>query len=363
MKLIVDLRLIHNSGIGTYIKNVFPSILENFDKVEVLGDPILLKKFSWSNQVKIIPFRYKIYSLLEQFMYPIRIAKCDVFWTPHFNAPLLPIKAKKRIVTVHDVNHLSNPEYFSFTKRILAKVLYKNAVYRSHHIFTVSDFSKSEILKFFSINPNTIKVVYCGVAQNFAKQTSNDVKIELPQNYLLYVGNVKPHKNLITLLKAYSLLNEKIKQSYKLVILGKKEGFITEDRQVFKFIEENNLHKFIHFTGFIPDKAVPLVYKKASLFVFPSLYEGFGLPILEAMSSGVPVLSSNKASLPEVAGEAALYFDPTNPINLKEHMIRLLEDQALTNELVQKGFEQAKKFDWQKSIDKHVKVLKNLNGR
>lgn len=363
MKLIVDLRLIHNSGIGTYIKNVFPSIIKDFDEVEVLGDPIFLKNFDWSNQIKIIPFRYKIYSFVEQLMYPIRIPKCDVFWTPHFNSPLLPIKAKKRLVTVHDVNHLSNPKYFSFAKRYIAKILYKNAVYRSRYIYTVSEFSKSEILKFFSVDPDKIKVVYCGVSQNFSKIKSTTPTLELPKNYLLYVGNVKPHKNLMTLLKAYCLLEREIKEKYKLVVLGKKDGFITEDREIFKFIEENDLHRRVHFTGFIPDQEVPLVYKNASLFVFPSLYEGFGLPILEAMSSGVPVISSNKASLPEVGGDAVLYFDPTDLSDLKENIIRLLADQTLRDKLVKKGHEQVKRFDWQKSIDKHKKVLKDLNDR
>ncbi|MBQ4820095.1 glycosyltransferase family 1 protein [Aquimarina sp. MMG016] len=360
MKLVIDLRLIHNSGIGTYIKNVIPLIISGFGEVLVLGDPVIIKKFEWSKKLEIIPFRYKVYSFKEQLMLPVYIPKCDVFWTPHFNAPLLPIKATKRMVTIHDVNHLSNPAYFSYIKRLWAKVLYKNAVKRSDTICTVSKFSKSEILKFFTVDPHKINVVYCGVDQNFVKNVMVDSGLELPTNYFLFVGNVKPHKNLITLLKAYNQLTTEIKEKYKLVVLGRKEGFITQETAIFRYIEDNNLSKNIYFTGYVSDNLVSDVYKNATLFIFPSLYEGFGLPLLEAMSCGVPVLSSDMASLIEVGGEAVVYFNPKEANDLKENIVQLLDNQELRIKCVEKGFEQIKKFSWQRSADKHIIVLNNL---
>ncbi|MHA7059256.1 glycosyltransferase family 4 protein [Aquimarina sp. M1] len=360
MRLVIDVRLIHNSGIGTYIKNTIPSIIDHVDEVVVLGDPETIREFDWSHKVKVISFRANVYSFKEQLLYPIRIPICDVFWTPHFNAPLLPIKAAKRMVTIHDVNHLSNPEYFSYIKRLWARILYKNAIEQSDEICTVSEFSKSEILKFFSVDSTKINIVYGGIDQNFASKTTDNSDLVLPLNYFLFVGNIKAHKNLITLLKAYNQLEAELKKTYKLVILGRKKGFITQDTEIFSHIEENGLIKNIHFTGYVIDDEVSKVYKNATLFVFPSLYEGFGLPLLEAMACGVPVLSSDKASLPEVGGDAVLYFDPNDPLNLKEQIIRLLSDDELMSELKQKGLQQIKKFDWKFSIKKHITILKGL---
>lgn len=360
MKLVIDIRLVHNSGIGTYIKNIVPIVVDYFDEVYVMGNPAVIREFEWSQKVKIIPLRAKVYSIAEQVIYPFRIPNCDIFWTPHFNVPLAPIRASKRMVTIHDVNHLSNPEYFSFPKRLWAKILYKNAIKRSNIIYTVSEFSKSEILRFFRTDSKKIKVVYGGVDPNFGNETPEDNNLELPQNYFLFVGNVKPHKNLITLLKAYNHLDAEIKEKYKLVILGRKEGFITQDTDVFDYIKNCNLREYIHFTGYVQDDKVPEVYKNTALFIFPSLYEGFGLPILEAIACKVPVLSSNKASLPEVGGDAVMYFDPNDEVDLAKKIMVLINDQILQAELREKGLEQIKKFDWKKSAANHIKVFDEL---
>ncbi|WP_299259042.1 glycosyltransferase family 1 protein [uncultured Aquimarina sp.] len=360
MKLVIDVRLINNSGIGTYIKNIIPSIVDYFDDVVVLGDPDIISQFNWSRNVKIIPFRAKVYSISEQLLYPRRIPVCDVFWVPHFNAPLLPVRSVKKMVTIHDVNHLSNPRYFSYIKRLWAKILYKNAAKRSNKICTVSEFSKSEILKHFSIDSSKINVIYGGVDQSFANKKTGKIDMILPLNYFLFVGNVKPHKNLIILLKAYNQLKTELKEIYKLVILGRKDGFITQDTEIFNYIEDHDLIENIHFTGYVPDNQVSEAYRNATLFIFPSLYEGFGLPLLEAMACEVPVLSSDKASLPEVGGDAVLYFDPNDPFNLKEQIIRLLSDDKLRLELKQKGLQQIKNFDWKFSIKKHIAILKKL---
>ncbi len=361
MRLVVDVRLIHNSGIGTYIKNVLPGMIDSFDEVIVLANQEGIDEFEWKNSVKTITFPYKIYGFLEQLYYSLIIPECDIFWTPHFNAPLFGIASKKRIVTIHDVNHLSNPSNFNILKRLWAKVLYKNAIKKSDQIITVSEFSKSEVLKYFEVNEQKINVIHCGVKQTFGKLKNEEVcALILPDSYFLYVGNVKPHKNLITLLKAYKELDKSIRATYKLVILGKKEGFITNDHKIFDFIEKHNLEKDIRFTGFIKDHEVPIVYKQAAMFIFPSLYEGFGLPILEAMSCGVPVLSSDRASLPEIGGEASLYFDPLNPRELKEKITLLINDKKLQSEMIKKGIEHAKKFNWERSVQKYLEILNKL---
>jgi len=360
VRLVVDVRLINSSGIGTYIKNVLPDLIDFFREVIVLGNKEELLGFEWSNKVTIINVTFTIYSFLEQLYYPFIIPECDIFWSPHFNTPLLSIKSKKRIVTIHDVNHLSNPSYYNLLKRLWAKCLYKNAVKKSDCIITVSEFSKLEILKYFKTEELKINIVHCGVSENFGVSKvviSNE--IVLPNSYLLYVGNVKPHKNLITLLKAYNELEKSIKEKYKLVIMGKKEGFITNDRNVFDFIENHNLERYIYFTGHVKDEEVPFIYEKATLLVFPSLYEGFGLPLLEAMSCQIPVLSSDRASLPEVGGEAALYFNPLDPVELKEKIVLLMNDEDLKSKMIEKGNKRVQIFNWEQSIQEHLRIFKN----
>ncbi len=361
MKLVVDLRLINSSGIGTYLKNIIPEIIDFFDDVVVLGNYKELANFNWSHKVEIIPFDDDIYSLSEQLHYSKIIPICDLFWSPHFNAPLFGIKARKRLVTIHDVNHLANPTYYSFAKRIFAKYLYKNAARKSDHIVTVSEFSKSEILKYFKVSPHKISVVHCGVKKDFGSVFDEEsIKVAVPSTYILFVGNVKPHKNLLTLLKAYKALGLSYQNTYKLVILGKKTGFITGDTTVFEYIKNNDLEEYIYFTGHLEDDQVSFVYRKATLFVFPSLYEGFGLPILEAMVCNIPVLSSDKASLPEVGGDAVVYFDPLHPKNLKNKIIAILQDPIIQQQLIKAGKNQAAKFTWKLAINKHIEIFKKL---
>ena len=358
--LVVDARMINSSGIGVYLKNILPEIAKEFNLI-LLGSSKELAPFSWTKGLQIIEFTPKIYSIKEQLSYPFIVPKTDLFWCPHFNAPLLPIRAKKILTTIYDVNHLANRNTMSFVKWTYAKLLYNSAVSKSKGIITISEFSKSELLKFTRVNEKKINIIYCGVDYNiFADIESKNSQINVPKQYILYVGNIKPHKNLITLLKAYEELSEAIKANYKLVILGKKDGFITPDLEIFQFIEENNLMKDIFFTGYIADEMVPSLYQKASLFVFPSLYEGFGLPILEAMASGVPVLSSNATSLPEVGGDAVVYFNPMDYTELAHQIHTFLTDANLRETYVVKGKQQAKIFSWKPAGQQHIEVIKKL---
>lgn len=358
MKLVVDLRMINVSGIGVYLKNIIPEVAKEIDLV-VLGNKEELKKFDWAKNLKIIDFRAKFYSLKEQFLYPFKIPRADIYWCPHFNVPLLPIRAKKVLTTIYDVNHLANKNSISFLKWVYAKLLYDSAVSKSIEIITISEFSKSELCLKTNVKKSKINVIYCGV--NF-KLFFNSTSLQTTKfkKYILFVGNVKPHKNLITLLKAYNVLSSQIKSEYKLLILGKKEGFMTPDLEIFKFINDNNLEQYINFTGYVEDDDVPSFYQKASLFVFPSLYEGFGLPILEAMASGIPVLSSNSSSLPEVGGDAVVYFNPKDNEQLSQLIEKFLFDTKLREECIIKGLQQVKHFSWKPAAEKHIEIIKKM---
>jgi glycosyltransferase involved in cell wall biosynthesis len=358
MSLVIDLRMINVSGIGTYLKNIAPEVIKKYQKVVLLGDPEELKQFSWSHGITIIEFKEKIYSIKEQIVFPKVIPNCDVFWCPHFNVSLLPIKAKTIITTIYDVNHLSVINKSSFLKKLYSHLLYKNATYKAAQIITISEFSKSEIIKYTKADERKIKMIYCGVDKTkFSQQNEDLTNLSLPEKYILFVGNVKPHKNLITLLKAYAQLPSKYKSEYKIVIVGKREGFLTKDNLIFNFIEEQNLKKDIFFTGYILDNQVPSVYANASLFVFPSLYEGFGLPILEAMCCNIPVISSDAASLKEVGGNAVEYFSPLDDKELVLKIEKLLTNPKLLEDYITKGKEQVEKFNWSKAKEDHLEIF------
>jgi glycosyltransferase involved in cell wall biosynthesis len=360
MKLVIDIRLINASGIGTYLKNIIPGILDEFEEVVVLGNAQEINELNWSNQVEVIEFNAKIYSLKEQILYPLIVPKCDIFWGPHFNLPLFPIRAKKVVATIHDVNHLAGVSPISMLKKKYAYLLFQNAVNKANLIFTVSEFSKRELLKYTTVNPEKIKVVYCGVDRYFFENTKSDKSSKLPENYILYVGNVKPHKNLITLLKAYCLLSKELRAKYQLVIVGREEGFITQDKQINDFIKRNNLQNQITFTGYVDDFDLPKIYQEASLFVFPSLYEGFGLPILEALAVGILVISSNAGSLPEIGGKAVIYFDPINYSELAQKITENIESKEDKWFLNAQREIQLEKFTWKKAIENHKQGFKTI---
>ncbi len=360
MKLVVDFRMHNASGIGTYIRNIIPFMVDIFDVI-LLGTSEEIQKYSWSNKVKIIECTSKIYTIKEQFELFVKIPKCDIFWSPHYNVPLLPIKANRRVVTIHDVFHLAFYETLSLKQKLYAKLVINQATSRSDKILTVSEFSVDEIRKYTNtkndievvynaIDFDKFKIIYDKSKLDFAKD-----KYKLPNKFLLFVGNVKPHKNLKNLLLAIKDID------INLVIVGKKDGFITGDDNISSLIEKCNLENRVFFTGYVDDEDIPAIYNLAKVFVFPSLYEGFGIPPLEAQASGCPVICSNVASLPEVGGiDSVVYCDPYSVEDIAEKIKMVLADENLQNELKIKGFENIKRFSWEESAKKIIDVIEGL---
>ncbi len=351
MHLVIDARMIDLSGVGRYLKGLIPLLVDKF-QITLLGRRQEFVRFSWFDKVFIIECNVPIYSIREQFELPLKIPKCDIFWSPHYNIPILPIGAKKRIVTIHDVYHLAFRHILSLPQRIYAKLMINQAVKRSDIVLTDSEFSRQEIIKYTETSKD-IKVVYIGIELQWYKK--QPLSLSERDNYILYVGNVKPHKNLVRALKAFSLLEEK---SLKFKIVGKKEGFITADRKVDEIAKK--LGTRVEFTGYVSDDKLKQLYRKAKLFLFPSLYEGFGLPPLEAMACGAPVVVSNIASLPEVCGDAAYYVNPYDVKDIAKGIEIVLKDEELQKELIHKGLERAKLFSWEKSAKKLVKIIKEV---
>jgi len=359
MQLAIDFRMHNASGIGTYIRSIVPYLLDGF-KVILLVNSDEIQKYSWSNKVEIIECNARIYSIKEQFELARKIPRCDIFWSPHYNIPLLPIRARKRMVTIHDVFHLAFYDTLTLKQKIYAKLVINQAVRRSNKVLTVSKFSADEIKKYTKTSKK-IEVIYNAVDFNKFKVINDKsrlnsvkAKYKLPEDFLLFVGNVKPHKNLKNLLLAITDID------VNLVIVGKKDGFITGDKNIWNIIKSNNLENRVFFTGYVEDEDIPVIYNLAKAFVFPSLYEGFGLPPLEAQACGCPVIVSNVASLPEVCGDSALYCDPYDVKDIRDKIETLIRDEELQEELRRKGFENVKRFSWEKSARKVIKVIEDL---
>ncbi len=330
MHVCVDARLIAQSGIGTMLKSSLESIKHaNFCKLTLLcheSDQKLLSSYSDD----LILMKSSIYSAAEQLEYLKKIPKCDLFFSPHFNVPIGPIRAKKRLCCIHDVYHLAHFKTLSFSQKVYAKCVYNAAFLLSDSLITISEFSKNEILKWATIRPKNIKII----SQNFnfvPEKPSNQTK-----NFILYVGNLKPHKNLVRLIKAYAKVAPKV----SLYIVGKKEGLRTVDQKLFEETEKNPfLKQNVTFTGYVTDEELKKLYAEALFFAFPSTYEGFGIPPLEAMASGCPVMAARAASIPEVCGDAVEYVDPHSIDSIAEGIQKLLFDEKRREELIRKGNE------------------------
>jgi len=320
--LCLDARMYRHSGIGRYIRHQVNSLLCD-DAYELI---LLVPKggIDELKEVRQIEFNSPIYSLWEQVLYPFVVPDCDVFWSPHYNVPFLPVRAKKRWVTIHDLYHLRFKDQLGFFKKWYARIFFSAACRMSNRIITVSQFSKNELLSFFDVE-DKLEVILNETDQIFyeKKYTEQDLQqvlrnynIDFP--YVLFVGNLKPHKNLITLLKAF----EKIMNDFsllKLVVVGKETGFLTEDYETKLYLDKNTaLKKRVLFTGPVADEELPALYSAAKVFVFPSLYEGFGYPPLEAHLSGTKVLCSNAGPMPEVCGNRVTYFDPLDVDQLSD---------------------------------------------
>ncbi len=352
--LCIDARMAFSSGIGTCIRQLVPFFAEPPFRVRLLVDKEGQK---WCEKFEQIVFPAPIYSIKEQVAYPWAIPACDLFWSPHYNIPLLPIRAKKKVVTIHDACHLALNRFLSWPEKIYAKFVMKRALHGADAAVTDSLFSKSELVRFLGNPKRGVNVIPVAVDQaRFQRVTDFKIrakikeKYQLPDKFLLFVGNLKPHKNLAGLIQAFQDLS--LGRDWGLVIVGKKTGLRNGDG--------NREGKGILTIEDVPDEDLPVLYSLAELFVFPSFYEGFGLPPLEAMSCGCPAIVSDAASLPEVCGDAALYVNPENPSSIGEAIQKVASDGKLKEELVRRGLQRVKKFSWADSASRYREIFQEV---
>jgi glycosyltransferase involved in cell wall biosynthesis len=329
VRLCLDVRMYRHSGIGVYIRQQVEQYRKNpaYHLILLVPERTLPE---WEGLQQIY-FPAPIYSLWEQLLYPFIVPRCAIFWSPHYNIPVLPLRVRERWVTIHDVYHLRFGHTIGWLQRQYAQTMLRIACKKSDRIFTVSQFSRKEILHFCNAGEK-IEVIRNSVdTEKFSRSFPADAikavlkKYHLQLPYLLFVGNLKPNKNLLTLLKAFELLQNRI-GDMQLVIVGKAEGFRTADNAAMQFVNARpELKANLVFTGPAEDDELPILYQQARLFIFPSIYEGFGYPPLEALAAGTTVLCSNAGPMPEVCGERVHYFDPKNAEQLSILIAEQLE--------------------------------------
>jgi len=375
----IDIRMLARgarTGVEEYAINLFSNMFcldksvkyklfyNGYKKMELDYDwlelpNVELIQFKIPNRVLDFSFRVLNYPKVDELLKGV-----DVFFSPHIFLSSMSKKCKT-VVTFHDLSFEKYPEFYSAGKNYWHfSMSPKKQAKKADQIIAVSQSTKDDLIDLYGIEPSKIKVIYSGV-DNESRIVNSESRIlevrkkyNLPEKYILYLGTLEPRKNIIGLIKAFELFKKSYKlqaTSYKLVIAGAK-GWLYED--IFKAANNSSVKDDIVFTGFVEDKDKSVLYGNAELFVYPSFYEGFGFPPLEAMTYGVPVITSNFSSLPEAVGDAAIMVDPYNLDELAEAMEMVLTDDKLKNFLIQKGFERMKKFNWKKCAEETLEVLK-----
>ena len=257
-------------------------------------------------------------------------------------------------MTIHDCIHLMFPQYLpGRLAHAYARMSMWSAVRKSDRILTVSEASKRDILKFFDIPPEKVAVIYNAIDERFLMPPDEErtdairQRYQLDHPFLLYIGNIKPHKNLERLIEAFGRVRANGLSELRLIIIGDEISKYPPLRQA---VHRHRLNKFVRFLGFQPYETLAVFYRLARAFVFPSIYEGFGLPPLEAMACGAPVVTSNVSSLPEIAGGAAILVDPYDPDSIADGIARAVTDEALRAQLVARGLARARDFSWEQSV-------------
>jgi glycosyltransferase involved in cell wall biosynthesis len=355
----IDARKLHDFGIGTYIRNLLRELATIDQTTEYVlfckpGDAGIAAALGPNFRAAVL--RSGHYSFGEQISIPVAVwrERLDLFHAPHYVLP--PLTPTRSVVTIHDCIHLMFPEYLRHRlAHAYAHAALWTAAHKSDRIFTVSEQSKRDILKFFNVPPEKIVVTPNAIDERFSVIPSEEHVIQtreryqLSHTYLLYVGNIKPHKNLERLVEAFHMVREQGRPELELLIIGDE---ISNLQSLRRAVHKYQLHRYVRFLGFVPDKTLAVLYRLASVFVFPSLYEGFGLPPLEAMASGTPVVTSNVSSLPEVVGDAAILVDPYRSEAIADGILQVLRSTHLRDDLRERGFARVKAYSWHQSAQR-----------
>ena len=291
--------------------------------------------------------------------FPLALAanKIDLAHFQYVAPPLCPCRT---IVTIHDISYEFFPEYFNPRERARMKLLIPLSGRRAAHVLTISEYSRRQLIETYRLQEEHVSVTYLGVSEAFRRISeqaaiASTERFGLSRPFILGVGNVQPRKNLVRLIRAFARLRKEKSVPHDLVLVGQAAW---KAHQVQEEIEKLRIGDAVKTTGYVSDEELVALYNRADLFVYPSLYEGFGLPIVEAMACGTPVVTSNVTCIPEVAGDAALTVDPLSENELGNAMLRVLDQTRLAETLREKGIARSKKFCWRTVAEQTAEIYR-----
>ena len=358
MRIAIDLRKLHDHGIGTYIRNV----VRHLARIDSDTEYVLLCRAQDCGLAAELGENFRAvrasaapYSVREQFQVPLELRRqhVDLFHAPHYTLPTLaPCRS---VVTIHDCIHLMFPQYLpNRLAYVYARSMLWTTSRRANRILTVSEASKRDIVRLLGVPSGRVVTIPNGIDERFSTPPCEEEvsrvreRYQLDAPFVLYAGNIKPHKNLERIIDAfYRVRQDGLDEDLRLLLIG---GDISKYATLRRAVHRYQLHKHVRFLGFVPDQTLAVLYRLAHVFVFPSLYEGFGLPPLEAMASGTPVVTSNVSSLPEVVGDAAVLVDPYDPAAIADAIRRVLTEPELRADLRRRGLERAREYSWERSV-------------
>jgi alpha-1,3-rhamnosyl/mannosyltransferase len=357
MRVAIDARKLHDFGIGTYIRNLLRQLARTDQETEYVlfcrPDDVAFAA-SLGPNFRAVVERSGPYSVAEQVRLPlaVRRERPDVYHAPHYVLPALVNVPS--VVTIHDCIHLLFPEYLpNRGAYVYARAMMGMAARRSYRVLTVSEASKRDLLRFFDISSHKVEVVPNAIEDLFwrdppeAELARVRAEYQLNGRFILFVGNLKPHKNVGRLIDAFARLRQRGVGDVSLVVVGDDVSALPATQEA---IRVHGLAGHVRSLGYVPDPTLAVLYRLASVFAFPSLYEGFGLPVAEAMACGTPVVASNVSSVPEVAADAALLVDPLDVEAIADGLARVLTDDSFANALRERGPARAKRFSWERSV-------------
>jgi glycosyltransferase involved in cell wall biosynthesis len=376
VKIAIDIRRMTDFGVGTYIRNVVRTLgrLDGETEYLLIGPSAKVQEFG------PLPANFHSVELstpersvrgYREFRAVLERLDCDLVHIPNlFSVPrALPCPY---VMTVHDMlEHMSRAREQSGFWRSMHFQLTKRVLSGAERIFAVSNFTKNEIEKLFGIPSERIEVVYNAIDERFlhghASAADRDLivkRYQVTYPFLLYAGRISPHKNVVRMIEAFSALKSQLEKDgqlpdLKLIIIGDD---LSGNPDLRRTVVRSGVHNDVRFLGFVPIEVLRIFYDMAKIFVFASLYEGFGLPPLEAMAHGTPVVASNVSSLPEVVGNAAVLVNPENVFEIMRALHRVLIDQSLRDRMKERSYQQAGKFSWETSVRRIFDVYRQIGG-
>jgi glycosyltransferase involved in cell wall biosynthesis len=370
MRIAIDIRRMYEFGLATYIRNVVRAL----GRIDATNEYYLVGAASRFEQLGELPENFHRLPLVNpdatfanylEMHRVVNAHEVDLIHVPHtFWRPL--VTKAPFVLTVHDLlDYMYRARTNSGLRRMMHSYFTRQVMRRAARIFAVSNFTKRDVSRFFNVKPEKIEVVYNALDDSFLRGHSTPAeqaiirgRYQVESPFLLYAGRISPHKNVARIIEAFSALKGELAKEgafpdLKLIVIGDE---VSKNPDIRRAVIRSGVQHDVRFLGYVSIEVLRIFFDMAKVFVFPSLYEGFGLPPLEAMAHGTPVVASNTSALPEVVGNAALMVNPENVFEISRALLRVLTDQSLRDRLKAAGLEQAHRFSWDASVSRMIEV-------